>query len=263
MRKVTTALLSLALGFTLAAPALAGDLVAETFTYPDGNLSGNGGWAVYSGTPPTDIQVLLGRAVGSHSNAPDDHLLFTPQAVDVKTYACFNVRVTDPGAAPKAVYFALLKDAGTSNFVSRVYVLPLISGGWTFGISHSSTSATGAGITPWSASSLNYGQEYQIVINYDPVAKSSTLWVDPASEASTSVTDVNAAIAALAVQGVGLRQSGTASAFPANPIFNAGTANWVFSVDNLGVGTSFSAACTSDPTPNRGSTWGQIKTLYR
>ena len=186
MRKVTIALLSLGLVVAFAAPVFAGDLVAETFTYADGNLAGNGGWAVYSGVPPTDIQVAAGRAVGSHANAPDDHVLFPVRPTDAKTYACFNVRVTDPGGAPKAVYFALLKDAGSINFVSRTYVLPLISGGFTFGISHSSTSAT-VGITPWSASSLSYGVDYTIVINYDPVAKTSTLWVNPATEASTNV----------------------------------------------------------------------------
>jgi hypothetical protein len=263
MRKIATPLIVLGLIACFAIPAMAGSLVTEPFTYSDGNLTPNGGWAVYSGTPPTDIQILTGRAVGNQANAPDDHILFTPQLIDVKTYACFKVKITDPGSAPKAVYFALLKDAGTANFVSRVYVLPLIAGGWTFGISHSSTNTTTASITPWSSTSLTYGQEYQVVINYNPVAHTSTLWVDPVNESSTNVTDTNVAIAALAVSGFGLRQSSTASAFITNAIFNAGTANWVYSVDDLGVGQSMADACGGGVVPVDRSTWGTLKQIYR
>ena len=262
MRKIATPLIVLGLIAAFAVPAMSASILTDTFTYPDGNLAGNGGWAVYSGTPPTDIQVLAGRAEGTGNAAPDDHVLFAAQPTTSKTYACFKVKIADPGGAPRAVYFAELKDAGASILVSRTYVLPLTAGGWTFGISHSSTNTTTASITPWSATSLNYGQEYQIVINYDPVNHSSTLWVDPTSEASTSVTDVNATATATAVQGFGLRQSGSASAFIPNAIFGSGSVNWAFSVDNLGVGTSMADACDF-PTPVDRSTWGRVKQIYR
>lgn len=261
MRKIATPLIVLGLIACFAIPAMAASILTESFTYPDGNLTPNGGWAIYSGAG-TDVQVVSGRAVGNHANAPDDHILFAVQPIDTKTYACFKVKITDPGGAPKAVYFAELKDAGASILVSRTYVLPLIAGGFTFGISHTSTSAT-VGITPWSNTTLNYGQEYQIVINYDPVNHSSTLWVDPVNESSTSVTDVNATATAVAVQGFGLRESGTASTFPANAVFNAGTTNWVYSVDDLGVGTSMADACNSGVVPVDRSTWGTLKQIYR
>ena len=82
-----------------------------------------------------------------------------------------------------------------------------------------------------------------------------------ASEVSTSVTNVNAAIAALAVSGFGLRQSASASTLPASPSY-AGTADWGFSVANLGVGTTFIDAC-GQITPAKTSTWGHVKSLYR
>jgi len=259
MKRLATLAALLALSAT---PSFATVLLSESFTYPNGDLTPNGGWAVYSGTPPTDIQVSSGRAVVNHSNAPDDHILFPVQSTTTKTYACFDVIVPPVGGNPKAVYFFELKDNGASNLVSRVYVLAQ-SGGLTFGISHSSTS-TLVGLTPWTAP-ITAGQKYNIVVTYDPVNHSSTMWVDPSSELSPSVTDVNAAIPALAVQGVGLRQSSTASALPpAQASAFAGTLNATVSVDNIGVGTTFADACAQyQSTPAQRSTWGQVKKIYR
>ena len=259
MKRLATLAALLALS---AAPAFATVLMSDSFTYANGDLTANAPWAVYSGTPPTDIQVSAGRVVINHNNAPDDHYLFSVQSTSSKTYACFDAIVPNPGGAPRPVYFFELKDAGASNLVSRVYVLN-VSGGFVFGVSHSTTSAT-AGLTPW-GTTLNYGTKYNVVVNYDPVNKSSTLWVNPASELSTSVTDTNAGIAALAVQGVGFRQSSSASTLPAaQASLYAGTVNATVSVDNLGVGTTFTDACQQyQSTPAQRSTWGQVKQIYR
>lgn len=258
MRKIASALFSLGLAAFAATPSMATVLMFEPFSYPNGSLVPNGGWATYSGAG-TDLQVSSGRATGTSLNAPDDHRLFTAQPATAKTYACFDVIIPAVAAQPKAIYFAELKDAGATNIVSRVYVLPLSSGGWTFGISHSSTSAT-VGVTPWTVP-LSYGVNYHLVINYDPTAHTSTLWVNPATESSPSVTDTNAAIASLAVAGFGLRQSGTASTLPASPAYT-GTADWGYSVDNVGVGTTFIDACDLS-TPTHPATWGGIKGIYR
>ncbi len=258
MRKIAIALV--ALGFAIiATPSMAASLVNETFTYSNGNLVPNGGWANYSGAI-LDIQVSAGRATGFGPNANDDHILFAAQAVTAKTYACFDVIIPAVAAAPKPTYFAALKDGGAAALVSRVYVLPLANNTWTFGISHSSTSAT-VGVTPWTAA-LSYDVNYHVVINYDPVTKTSTLWVNPATEASPSVSNTNTAIAALAVSGFGLRQSATASTLPASPAYT-GTADWGFSVDNLGVGSSFVNACDVVVTPAARATWGGVKATYR
>lgn len=259
MKKLATSLAALALCAAFASTASATVLLSDGFAYPNGNLVPNGTWANFSGAV-TDVQVVSGRAVGSGPNANDDHKAFPAQPTTTKTYACFEVVIPAIAAAPKPIYFAALKDAGTANFVSRVYVLP-ITGGWTFGISHSSTNATTAGVTPWSASTLSYDTNYTVVINYDPVAKSSTLWVNPVNESSTSVTNTNSAIAALATSTFAIRQSATASTLPPTPAY-VGSADWGFSIDNLGVGTTFDDACFQF-TPTQGRTWGQLKTLYR
>ena len=251
MKRIVTTLALLA----IAAPAFATTLVSETFSYLNGNLIPNGGWANFSGAG-TEIQVSGGRAVVDNNAAPDDHLVFPAQSLTSKTYACFDVIVPPLAGTPKASYFIMLKDAGTALFVSRVYVLN-VPGGFTFGISHSSTSAT-VGLTAW-AGVLSYGTRYNVVINYDPVAKTSKLWVNPVNESSTNVTDTNAAIAALGIAGVGLRESTTAATLPAAPNYS-GTANVVVSVDNLGVGTTFDDACVTYRTvPTQKSTWGQVK----
>jgi hypothetical protein len=259
MKKIATTLALLALGFAFAAtPSMSAPLVFDSFTYPNGNLVPNGGWANYSGAV-TDIQVASGRAVVVPANVNDDHILFAAQPVTGKTYACFDVTIAPFAGQPKPVYFAELKDGGAANLVSRVYVLPLAAGGWTFGISHSSTSAT-AGVTPW-PTALSTGVNYRLVINYDPVAKTSSLWVNPINESSPSVVNTNSAIAALAVSGFGLRQSTTASTLPAAPPYS-GTADVSPSIDNLGIAATFGDACDLS-TPATPATWGAVKGLYR
>jgi hypothetical protein len=137
-------------------------------------------------------------------------------------------------------------------------VLPLSSGGWTFGLSYSSTSAT-VGVVPWTTA-LNSNQDYTVTVLYDPANLTARMWVNPANEASPSVSIVGTGT--LAVSGFGLRQSATAATLPASPAY-VGTADWGFVVDNLGVGNTFDEACLSGPTPVERSTWGRIKTIYR
>jgi len=167
---------------------------------------------------------------------------------------------TPASGAPKATYFAMITDGGTTNFYSRVYIVK--SGtSFTFAISHSSTTAS-IGITAWPVALL-YDHKYNVVINVDPVNKSSTLWVDPATESSASVTDANSITTEVSVNSFCLRQSTTASTLPAAPDYS-GTTNMTYSVDNLGVGTTFTDACALfHSTPATKSTWGAVKSLYR
>lgn len=259
MKRIVT---TMALLVAFASTASAVTLVSEGFNYSNGNLVPNGGWANYSGAT-VDIQVASGRATGGAipNNQNDDHILFAAQSTSTTTYACFDVIIPPIAAAPKPIYFFALKDAGAANLVSRVYVFP-VTGGFTFAVSHSSTNST-TGVTLFSSSPLVYGQKYNIVVNYNPVAKTSTLWVNPASEFSASVTDANAAIAALAVSGAGLRQSNSASTLPPAQT-GLGTTDWNWSVDNLGVGNTFNEACVQyQATPAKRSTWGAVKSIYR
>jgi hypothetical protein len=257
MKKIATTLAMLALS---ASTASAVTLLSESFSYPNGNLVPNGGWATHSGSGATavDIQVVNGRAVGDNNNAPDDNRTFAAQPTNAPTYACFEVVIPDPGGQPKVSYFAHFKDTGTTNFFSRVYVLPAGATGFTFGLSFSSTSAS-VGPVAWSATPLNYDQPYFIVIKYDPSTLTSTMWVNPTDESSTSISHTGTG-SAFSISAFALRQSFSSPTLPASQ--PNGTAIVRFSVDNLGVGTTFADACYQ-VTPTRTGTWGHIKTLYR
>jgi hypothetical protein len=98
------------------------------------------------------------------------------------------------------------------------------------------------------------------VVKYDPVTSTSTMWVDPVTELSPFVTNVNATNGGLAVSTFALRQGGS-STFP-SPGY-PGTTIWHYRVDEAGVGTTFAEACYLAPVPVNGQTWGQLKTMYR
>ena len=248
MRKITTALLSLGLVAALAAPALAGDLVAETFSYPDGALTANAAWTAHSGAGNKVIQVSLGKVTlqQSSGSGEDVNTPYTARTLTDKTYACFQLNVPTTAGFTGNTYFAHFKDTGTANFRARTYVAPPQAGGnYTLALSND-----GVGAQILWGSDLTFGVDYTVVISYNAANGDAELWVNPANEASTKIMDTDGGTA-VAISTFALRQ--------ATP--TTGSVNQV--IDNLGVGTSFDAACTSDPTSNRSSTWGQIKTLYR
>jgi hypothetical protein len=249
MRKITTLFLSLGLAVALTAPALAGDLLSETFTYADGALTANAAWTAHSGAGVKVIMVSLGKVTVQQSAGSGEDVAtpYAARSLTDKTYACFQLNVPTTGGFTGNTYFAHFKDATVSSFRTRTYIAPPQFGGnYTLAISNDGTGAQ----LLW-GSDLTFGVDYTIVISYNAATGDAELWVNPANEASTKITDSDTPGAALAVSTFALRQ--------ATP--TTGSVNQI--IDNLGVGTTFDAACTSDPTPNRGSTWGQIKTLYR
>lgn len=250
MRKATIALLSLGLVVALAAPAVAGDLVAETFTYPDGALTANAAWTAHSGGGAKTIMVSLGKVTVQQSagSGEDVNTPYTARTATDKTYACFQVSVPTSAGFTGQTYFAHFKDTGTANFRARVFVVPPAAGGnYTLALSND-----GAGAAPvlWGAD-LTFGTTYTVVTSYNAATGGAELWVNPANELSTKISQADGDGIGTLVSTYALRQATPAT----------GAVNQV--VDNLGVGTTFDAACTSDPTSSRGSTWGQIKTLYR
>lgn len=257
MRKTTIALLSLGLAAVLASPAMAVNLLTEFFAYPNGNLAGNGGWTIHSGAG-TDIQVVSGRAVGSMLQAPDDNTTFPVQSPTSKVYACFNAIIPNPGAAPPDTnYFAHLKDTGTSNLMARVWV-GASGNTFKFGLTPTSCACTNDCVPVFWATPLAYDTDYRIVISYDGATGNAELWVNPINEASPKIVMGGGSIGTVSLSSFALRQSNSPPT-----TCPSGSFAWGFSVDNVGVGTSFADACVSDPTPTRNQTWGQMKTIYR
>jgi len=265
MKTLVTLLTAAALLALCAFPALATNFWTETFSYGAGGLVAvsGGNWTTYSGTVSgfNDIRDTLGVALGNNANAPDDARTFTKQdSLTGITYACMQVTIPTPATTPiVGGYFALFKDAGTFNFMGRVYALP-VSGDpthFTFGTSVYSATALGfLGVWP---TALNFGQTYWVVVCYNSGAKTATLWVDPTSPSSQSVvsTTSSGTIPFVPVSGFGLRQSSSGS-----PV--SGTVSWKYQVDNLGIGTTFYDACAfTGITPAKSSTWGQLKKVYR
>lgn len=258
MRKTAITVLATGLiAMTFAASALAGSLMSETFSYPDGGLVtvSGGTWATHSGTG-TDIAVAGGVANGLMTNAPDDNrLLSSARSTTDKTYACFRLRIPTQTAALVCNYFAHFM-VNSTTFRSKVFVTPM-GGSFTLGVSVTANAA-GAPLAPpasplgatW-GTALNYDEWYTVAISYDANGGISEMWVNPADESSTKITATDAGAAAGALTAFGLRQSSTSGAA------------FTYNVDNLSVGTTFADACNGYPTPATSTTWGQVKTIYR
>lgn len=245
MKRVAIALLALASVAMLAAPAMAGSLLMENFSYLDGSLVNNSGgnWLMHSGTftAATDIQVVSGYAEGNMANTPDDNrLLSTPRTATDVTYSCMQVRIPDPGVTPGPSYFAHFKNAST-GFTARVFVGPK-DATFTFGLS------VGSGTVAYWPVALSYGTWYTVATSYDAATGAARLWVDPTDESSPSITD-GGVYASQVIVSYGLRQASVTSH------------NYKFDVDDLSVGTTFMDACET-PVPVRESTWGHIKSAY-
>jgi hypothetical protein len=258
MRKIATPLIVLALMACLAIPAMSAVVFTETFSYPDGNLAGNGvpAWTTFSGAG-TDLQVVAGTGTGLSSNSPDDSRGFAVQSTTQKTYWCMNLRLPAQTPSTGMTAFAFLIDATTTNFFGRAYIIPTGST-FTVGVSPGSCNAPACTPAVW-GSALAFDHTYVLTVSYDPVAGSSELWVDAGAETDPKITtSVFSGTAPLnaAVQKFGFRQG-------APPTGQPGTAAWSWVVDNLGVGTTFNDACGNIPTENLNSTWGRVKQIYR
>jgi len=258
MRKIAITLLVLGLTAIGVAPAGAVSLLSDTFTYPDGNLAGNGvpAWTTFSGT--TDILVASGVVNGASASSDDDSRGFAVQGTSAKTYWCMNLRLPSTQATSTVhTAFAFLIDAGTTNFEGRLYLVPSSAGKFQLGVSPGScNSPCFPALWP---GTLNMDQWYVVTVSYDASNASSELWVDPSNEADVKVTTtVFSGVAPLntAVEKFGFRQGAAPSGY-------SGTNAWVWQVDNLGVGQTFDEACTGAPVPTFNSTWGRVKTLYR
>lgn len=215
-----------------SAPAVL--LVNETFTYPDGNLVGQGGWTAHSGAGNKPIQVSSG-AISLDQSSGSGEDVNTPFAAigagDV-IYAGFDLtlasgQTVDPDA--NGLYFAHFKDAAF-GFRARVFATAPTGAG-DFGIA-----LDGDGSTPsatWGMD-LSFDTTYRAVVSYDFDTGNTKLWLNAASEGDTSISD-NAGTASTAVESFAFRQS--------NDYTGSQT------IDNLRVATTFSeAALVPEPS---------------
>lgn len=154
-------------------------LVSEGFSYADGSLVGNGGWARQSGTAG-DFLVSSGQAVVRHKTASEDvKLAFSSVSGDV--YVGFDFSVDDLGApysGSSNEYFAHL------DFKARMDIVPPSGGGdFSVGIASSSSTADAT----W-ASDLTFATSYRAIIKFDQLNGTAQLWISPSASTDTSIS---------------------------------------------------------------------------
>lgn len=179
--------------------------VDELFTYADGNIVGTGGWTAHSGAGATPVQVSSNEIVLTHGSGSreDVNIAFTELTTGA-VYASFNIQVSDtaPISGSDSEYFAHF-NSGT--FLSRIDVVPPSgSGDFSIGIATGSSTAEAT----W-ATDLTFNTTYKISVRYNLTNGQATLWVDAASEASTSISGITGG--ATTINGFAFRQSNSSS----------------------------------------------------
>lgn len=255
-------LLCLAAVAALGSAARADVLLDEPFSYDDGNLLtlAGGSWRVHSGTIP--LTILGGQAVidqGTTATGREDLNRLLSTSYDPLTdntsvlYASFTVNFSElppvPGTFTAGSYFFHLKSSAANEFYGRVgaTIEGAAPGSFRLSVANESWSSANTAEYPLD---LSLNTTYTVAIKYDLATDRTTLWVDPTSEASTSVTatDTVSYAATGRIEAAALRQ-GTTGTAP-----NDG-APGKLTVDNLVVATTFGEAVTVVPEP---STWALL-----
>jgi hypothetical protein len=223
-------------------------LLNESFTYADGDLTNvsAGAWGYHSGAidVTNDLSVVSGRAFINQNDGASNHrdynrLLSTTfdTATDNSSliYVGFTVNFAalpfNSGTSTAGSYFAHLKSTVANEFYARIGANQEGAAPGTFRLAITTEAwANGAGTVEY-AQDLSLNVNYQVVMKYDLFTDRATLWVDPLSEASTSVisTDAPSYPVGNIINSFGLRQGTSNTTGAPGDIF----------VDDLIVGTSF------------------------
>lgn len=215
--------LCLCTAFALAAQtASAAIIVSETFSYPDGSLVPNGGWATTSGTAG-DLLVASGEAVVQHGVPSEDAtLVFAAPGGAVYFGIDFHVdSLGVPWSGTDDEYFAHFV---AGSFKARLDVTAPTGGGdFTVGISTNASTADAI----W-ATDLTYDTTYRAVVRYDQDTDQAQLWIDATLESDTSILGL-AGTGPTVLTAFNLRQSDSSQ-------------NETVRVDNLCIATTFNEA---------------------
>lgn len=175
---------------------------ADSFSYPDGELTVNDGsgddvsgglWTPHSGETFDDNLTVLGHELIVKASGSEDanRLAGVTMGAGETWYYGIQFRVMDTRENPGSEsinndYFAHFKDDGF-GFRGRAYLDdPNVAdpAKYTIGLSASS----GGQAAKW-ATDLDFGTTYQMVVSYEYDTGQAALWIDPADVNSTSITD--------------------------------------------------------------------------
>lgn len=218
---------------TVTANLHATPLFSDSFTYPAGNLAGQGPWLQNGTSTVNPIQVSDGRVMMLNTGQDVNAALTSPFSLVDGTsfYIGLTINVS---AAQSGDYFLHWSPAtGSTIFLSRMQIRSATGG---FQLGYVETSGTGASLT-WGTDVLSLNQDYRVVLAYNVVAgannDTANLYVNPVdyaveanntpylSDTWDSVTGETTTMGA-----INLRQGGA-------------TSGATLSVDNLVVGTAF------------------------
>ena len=198
---------------SIAGAAGATVLVDEDFTYANGTLTNvaAGTWAAHSGTTGADVSGNALSLNGSNSMDVNTSLGGTYSSGTV--YYKFELTMS---AQPSATgtYLAHLKDSA-SNFRDRVYARSS-GAGYVLGIGAWTEAAT------FWATVMDLSTPYTVVVRSNLDTDTATLWIDPLTESSTSISSTAAT-------------SSTATQFAFRQASGIGT----MTIDDLAVATTF------------------------
>lgn len=247
----------------VAAPLAQADiLLNEDFSYADGSLItlAGGAWRNHSGT--IAMQVVNGAAIidqGTTAQSKEDLNRLLSTSYDPATdntsaiYGSFSVNFSALPAnlltPPAGSYFFHLKSSAANEFYGRIGANLEGAAPGSFRIALANESWNSANTVEY-PQDLNLGETYIIAFKYDLATDRTTLWVNPTTEASTSITATDTVSYAVGrIEAAALRQGTSAS----------GTGNdgapGVLAVDKLIIGTSFTESVTVVPEP---STWALL-----
>ena len=181
-------------------------LLYEPFNYTNGALVtvSSAAWTTHSGISG-QLEVVSGRLDMRVPETEDVNILLPgqpyPAATNTLLYASFTVNLSIlPSAGGQ--FFAHFKNTTGSNFRARIFVLTsgATAGQYRIGIANTTTTPTATNLA-----NLNLNTDYRVYIRYGISNFTTTLWVDPASEASLSSTATDGASAQI-VTSFALRQ---------------------------------------------------------
>lgn len=202
------------------------------YSWTAGNIVGQNTWAAHSGGGAIPVQVSSNGAVtlvqGANSREDVNFNIGTLQSNT--TYYFGMTHSLTASTNPTTTYFAHLLGS-TSTFAARLFVASTgTSGQYTLGLSNAGSSPD-AGLT-WSTPLIN-GTSYNLIIGYNTANGIASLWVDPTSISSTSIS--TAASTPPVLQAIALRQ---------------GSGNTTHTVTDMAAGTNFDSVLQAIPEPS-------------
>ncbi len=169
-------------------------LLRDDFAYADGALTNVSAmkWRTHSGTPG-ELNVAGGSVLLSRLETEDVNAALAASVVPASggvIYSRFTFVLTELPVSSKATFFAHLN--GSSSQRGRIFLTTGGAGAGRFrlGIANATNSPSAVCLT-----NLFPNQTYTVITRYVVSNAVSTLWIDPVSEFSASITGVDVGIA--------------------------------------------------------------------